>query len=81
MTRAKYERLGRAVVAAVKLAEAVDAIHDEKVACYEELKPLVGSDAARATVSAIVVDALPAYRVGEIVRKIVFTAEAANNEA
>lgn len=81
MTRAKYERLGRAVVAAVKLAEAVDSIHNEKVACYEELKPLVGSDAAHATISAIVVDALPAYRVGEIIRKIVFTAEAKNHEA
>ena len=47
MTRAKYERLGRAVVAAVKLAEAVEAIHDEKATCYDELRSLVGSDAVR----------------------------------
>ena len=81
MTRAKYERLGRAVVAAVKLAEAVEAIHDEKATCYDELRPLVGSDAAREAISAIVSDALPAYRVGDIVRKIVFTVEAQNHEA
>ena len=34
MTRAKYERLGRAVVAAVKLAEAVEDIREEREA-YE----------------------------------------------
>lgn len=71
MTNKQYEHLGKAMEAMALLAMAVQSLHELRGRAEAELSSFMPIGEARKAVENIVVDYLPSYRMGDIIKNVV----------